>query len=108
MSVNIALEEYELLISFKDQLKEKNEEYFRVLKEKEQKDKEIIDLINFYKNEKNKNITQLAIIEDEILKCRYILDMLEEKARKEQLLLNVLEQKVCATKRVLVEKNLKK
>ena len=68
MTVNIALEEYELLLSFKNQLKEKNEEYFHVLKEKEKKEKEVIDLINFYKNEKNKNIKQLLNIEEEILK----------------------------------------
>ena len=57
MTVNIAVEEYELLVSFKDQLKEKSDEYHYLIKEKEKKEKEIIDLKNFYKNEKNKNIS---------------------------------------------------
>ena len=61
MTVNIALEEYELLLSFKNQLKEKNEEYFHVLKEKEKKEKEVIDLINFYKNEKKKTSNNCLI-----------------------------------------------
>ena len=79
-----------------------------MLKEKEKKEKEVIELINFYKNEKNKNIKQLHIIEEEITRCTDILDDLKEQVRKEQILLNVLEGKVCAFKRVLVEKSLKK
>ena len=108
MTVNIAVEEYELLVSFKDQLKEKSDEYHYLIKEKEKKEKEIIDLKNFYKNEKNKNIKQLNIIEEEINRCTAILDDLKEKVRKEQVLLNILEGKVCAFKKILVEKSLKK
>ena len=108
MTVNIAVEEYELLVSFKDQLKEKRDEYHYLIKEKEKKEKEIIDLINFYKNEKNKNIKQLNIKEEEINRCTDILDDLKEKVRKEKILLNVLEGKVCAFKKILVEKSLKK
>ena len=37
MTVNIAVEEYELLVSFKDQLKEKSDEYHYLIKEKEKK-----------------------------------------------------------------------
>ena len=108
MTVNIALEEYELLLSFKNQLKEKNEEYFHVLKEKEKKEKEVIDLINFYKNEKNKNIKQLLNIEEEILKCSNVLDNLKEQTRKELKLLNSLEARVCAYKEIVIERSLKK
>ena len=34
MTVTINIEEYELLMSFKDQLEEKKQEYFKLLKEK--------------------------------------------------------------------------
>ena len=108
MTVNIALEEYELLLSFKNQLKEKNEEYFHVLKEKEKKEKEVIDLINFYKNEKNKNIKQLLNIEEEILKCSNVLDNFKEQTRKELKLLNSLEAGVCVYKEIVIERSLKK
>ena len=107
MSVNIAVEEYVLLVSFKNQLKGKSEEYHYVLKEKERKEKEIIELTNFYNNEKNKNIKQLNILQEEINRCVNTLDNLKEKVMEEKALINTLEGRVCAFRKVLVEKHSK-
>ena len=53
-------------MSFKDQLEEKKQEYFKLMKEKEVVENELIDTVNFYRNEKNKSLLQLSIIEKEV------------------------------------------
>ena len=53
-------------MSFKDQLEEKKQEYFKLMKEKEVVENELIDTVNFYRNKKNKSLLQLSIIEKEV------------------------------------------
>ena len=104
MTVNIPIEEYDLLLSFKEQLERKTQEYRHILKEQEQKEKEVIELIDFYNKERTKNTKQLNKIQEEIIKSIDILDALKEKIKEERVLLTVLEGRTCAFRKVLVEK----
>ena len=79
MTVTINIEEYELLMSFKDQLEEKKEEYFQLLKEKKVIETELRDTANFHQNEKNKSLLQLHIIEQEVEKSRQVLEELKKQ-----------------------------
>ena len=53
------------------------------MKEKEVVENELIDSVNFYRNEKNKSLLQLSIIEKEVKKSRQVLDELKKQSRKE-------------------------
>ena len=108
MTVTINIEEYELLMSFKDQLEEKKQEYFKLMKEKEVVENELIDTVNFYRNEKNKSLLQLSIIEKEVEKSRQVLDELKKQSRKETKAIIALEEKLCANEKILTDKLLKK
>ena len=107
MTVTINVEEYELLMSFKDQLEEKKEEYSKLLKEKEIIENELKDTVIFHRNERNKSLLQLSIIEQEISKSRTVLDELKKQSRNETRALVVLEERLCANEKMLIEKNLK-
>ena len=107
MTVTINIEEYELLMSFKDQFEEKKQEYFKLLKEKEVVEIELRETVNFHRNERNKSLLQLSIIEGEISKSRQVLDELEKQSRKESKAIVELEKKVCANEKMLTEQSLK-
>ena len=107
MTVTINIEEYELLMSFKDQLEEKKQEYVKLLKEKEVDDTELRDTVNFHRNEKNKSFLQLIIIEQEVAKSRQVLDELKKQSRKETKAIIALEEKLCANEKMLTEQSLK-
>ena len=108
MTVTINIEEYELLMSFKDQLEEEKQEYFKLLKEKEIVETELRDTVNFHRNEKNKSLLQLHIIEKEVEKSRQVLDELKKQYRKETKAIIALEEKLCANEKMLTEQLLKK
>ena len=107
MTVTINIEEYELLMSFKDQFEEKKQEYFKLLKEKEVVEIELRETVNFHRNERNKSLLQLSIIEGEISKSRQVLDELKKQSRKESKAIVELEKKVCANEKMLTEQSLK-
>ena len=54
MNVKINQEEYELIVSFKDQLNEKISELNSVTKKLEEKEKQILDLTAFYLSERER------------------------------------------------------
>ena len=97
MNININQEEYELLISFKNQLNEKIEK----------KEKEITDLAAFYNNEKIKNLKQLNVLQEEIKICLVTFNDFEQKISTQKALIGTLEGRVCPLRKVLVERNLK-
>ena len=107
MTVTINIEEYELLMSFKDQFEEKKQEYFNLLKEKEVVETELRDTVNFHRNERNKSLMQLSVIEQEVAKSRQVLDELKKQSRKESKALVLLEERLCASEKMLTERNLK-
>ena len=107
MTVTINIEEYELLMSVKDQFEEKKQEYFNLLKEKEVVETELRDTVNFHRNERNKSLMQLSVIEQEVAKSRQVLDELKKQSRKESKALVLLEERLCASEKMLAERNLK-
>ena len=108
MTVTINIEEYELLMSFEDQLEEKKQEYFQLLKDKEVVETELRETVNFHRNEKNKSLLQLHIIEKEVEKSWQVLDELKKQSRKETKAIIALEEKLCANEKMLAEQLLKK
>ena len=107
MNININQEEYELLISFKNQLNEKIDEFRDDSEKVEKKEKEIIDLAAFYNNEKIKNLKQLNVLQEEIKKCLVTFNDFEQKISTQKALIGTLEGRVCVLRKVLVERNLK-
>ena len=104
--MNINTEEYELLISFKKQLNENLNDFSNISKEIEIKEKQLIDLANFYNNEKVKHLKQLNVIQEELKKCLTTFTNFEEKICIQKALIASLEGRVCALRKVLVERNL--
>ena len=108
MSVKINQEEYELIVSFKDQLNEKISELNSVTKKLEEKEKQILDLTVFYLSEREKSLRQLNVLKEEINKSLKIFNDFENKISIQKALIVRLEERICSLKKVLVEKNSKK
>ena len=108
MSVKINQEEYELIVSFKDQLNEKIREFNSVTKKLEEKEKQILDLTAFYLSEIEKSLRQLNVLKEEINKSLKIFNDFENKISTQKALIVSLEERICSLKKVLVEKNSKK
>ena len=53
------------------------------MKEKEVVETELRDTVNFHRNERNKSLMQLSVIEQEVAKSRQVLDELKKQSRKE-------------------------
>ena len=88
-------------------MKKKKQEYFNLLKEKDVVETELRDTVNFHRNERNKSLMQLSVIEQEVAKSRQVLDELEKQSRKESKALVLLEERLCASEKMLTERNLK-
>ena len=108
MSVKINQEEYELIVSFKDQLNEKISEFNSVTKKLEEKEKQILDLTAFYLSEREKSLRQLNVLKEEINKSLKIFNDFENKISAQIALIVSLEERICSLKKVLVEKISKK
>ena len=108
MSVKINQEEYELIVSFKDQLNEKISEFNSVTKKLEEKEKQILDLTAFYLSEREKSLRQLNVLKEELNKNLKIFNDFENKISTQKALIVSLEERICSLKKVLVEKNSKK
>ena len=85
MAVKIDRGEYELIVSFKNQLNEKIDQF----------------------REKIKNLKQLNVLQEEIKKLLLIFNDFENKISTQKALIDTLEGRVCALRKVLVERNLK-
>ena len=108
MSVKINQEEYELIVSFKDQLNEKMSEFNSVTKKLEGKEKQTLDLTAFYLSEREKSPRQLNVLKEEINKTLKIFNDFGNKISTQKALILSLEERICSLKKVLVEKNSKK
>ena len=108
MSVKINQEEYELIVSFKDQLNEKISEFNSVTKKLEEKEKQILDLTAFYLSEREKSLRQLNVLKEEINKSLKIFNDFENKISAQKALIVSLEERICSLKKFLVEKISKK
>ena len=108
MTVKINQEEYELIVSFKDQLNEKISEFDSVTKKLEEKEKQILDLTAFYLSEREKSLRQLNVLKEEVNKSLNIFNDFENKISTQKALIATLEGRICSLKKVLVERNSKK
>ena len=76
------------------------------MKEKEVVETELRDTVNFHRNERNKSLLQLSIIEQEVAKSRQVLDELKKQSRKESKAIVELEKRLCANEKMLTEQSL--
>ena len=107
MAVKIDREEYELIVSFKNQLNEEIDPFRNIAEKIEKKEKQILDLTAFYNSEKIKNLKQLNVLQEEIKKLLSIFNDFENKISTQKALIDTLGGRVCALRKVLVERNLK-
>ena len=77
------------------------------MKQKNVVETELRDTVNFHRNEINKSLMQLSVIEQEVAKSRQVLDELKKQSRKESKALVLLEERLCASEKMLTEQNLK-
>ena len=93
MSINISIEEYELLKNFKDQLEEKKKEFFNLnLKIIEREDK-MYERVEVYEKEKKIAYETLSILNKEIDKARLLLDSVRKECADNRLKIIDLEKK---------------
>ena len=93
MSINISIEEYELLKNFKDQLEEKKKEFFNLNMKIIEREDKMYERVEVYEKEKKIAYETLSILNKEIDKARLLLDSVRKECADNRLKLIDLEKK---------------
>ena len=97
--MNISLEEYELLQSFKFQFEEKKKEFFELNLKILDREEQLYERICFYEREMNIAKETIRILEEEIVKARKCFDNLKKECAEDKKKIIQLEKKTsCALK----------
>ena len=106
MSINISIEEYELLKNFKDQIEEKKKEFFNLNMKVIEREDKMYERVHVYEKEKKIAYETLSILNKEIDKARLVLDSLRKECEDNKLKIIDLENKIeCAVKQIQAEPN---
>ena len=93
MSINISIEEYELLKNFKDQLEEKKKEFFNLNMKIIEREDKMYERVEVYEKEKKIAYETLSILNKEIDKARLLLDSVRKECADNRLKIIDLEKK---------------